>query len=210
MIRFMNAFVKLTGWPAQLIVFRTKYYYEDKSVQSRRIKGPAIIVSNHTAVYDYACMLFVFFTRTLRYQMAELLFEKKLLGPFLKLLGGIYINRNATDLGFMSESESILKKGGVVGIFPEGRLPLESETPPIEFKPGAAYLALASGVKVIPVYTNGAYFSKQRAKVVIGKPIDPTLFDDRSRTDKENIERLTEAMRAKIIELREVTDEPKQ
>ena len=83
MIRFMNAFVKLTGWPAQLIVFRTKYYYEDKSVQSRRIKGPAIIVSNHTAVYDYACMLFVFFTRTLRYQMAELLFEKKLLGPFL-------------------------------------------------------------------------------------------------------------------------------
>ena len=63
---------------------------------------------------------------------------------------------------------------------------------------------------MIPVYTNGAYFSKQRAKVVIGKPIDPTLFDDRSRTDKENIERLTEAMRAKIIELREVTDEPKQ
>lgn len=210
MIRFMNAFVKLTGWPAQLIVFRTKYYYEDKSVQSRRIKGPAIIVSNHTAVYDYACMLFVFFTRTLRYQMAELLFEKKLLGPFLKLLGGIYINRNATDLGFMSESETILKKGGVVGIFPEGRLPLESETPPIEFKPGAAYLALASGVKVIPVYTNGAYFSKKRAKVVIGKPIDPTLFDDRSRTDKENIERLTEAMRAKIIELRGLTDEPKQ
>lgn len=206
----MNAFVKLTGWPAQLIVFRTKYYYEDKSVQSRRIKGPAIIVSNHTAVYDYACMLFVFFTRTLRYQMAELLFEKKLLGPFLKLLGGIYINRNATDLGFMSESETILKKGGVVGIFPEGRLPLESETPPIEFKPGAAYLALASGVKVIPVYTNGAYFSKKRAMIVIGKPIDPKLFDDRSRSDKENIERLTEAMRAKIIELRELTDEPKQ
>lgn len=210
MIRLFNAFVKITGWPAQLLVFRTKIKYEDKSVQSRRIKGPAIIVSNHTAVYDYACMLFVFFSRTLRYQMAEVLFEKKLLGPFLKRLGGIYINRNANDLSFMSESERILEKGGVVGIFPEGRLPLKDETPLIAFKPGAAYLALASGVKVIPVYTNGAYFSLRRARVVIGRPIDPKEFDDRGLSERENIERLTNAMRERIIELRELLDEKKR
>ena len=63
---FFNGFVKATGWPAYKIAFRTKIYYEDKSVQSRRIKGAAMVVSNHTSVFDYAVLLFVFFTRTLR------------------------------------------------------------------------------------------------------------------------------------------------
>ncbi|MBR4435770.1 MAG: 1-acyl-sn-glycerol-3-phosphate acyltransferase [Clostridia bacterium] len=188
-------------------MFRTKVSYQDKLKQSRRIKGAAIIVSNHTSVFDYACMLFVFFSRTLRYQMAELLFDKKPLGSFLKLMGGIYIDRNGSDLGFMNESARILKKGGVVGVFPEGRLPLKTETPPIAFRPGAAYLALSTGVKIIPVYTNGAYFTLKRARVVIGEPIDPAEFDDRTRSDRENIERLTDALRTRIIELRDMLNE---
>ena len=54
MILFWNWFVKLTGWPVQLLCFRTKVLYEDRKVQGRRIRGPAILVSNHTSVYDYA------------------------------------------------------------------------------------------------------------------------------------------------------------
>ena len=86
MIRLFNAFVKLTGLPAALLVFRTKVYYENKAAQGRRIKGAAVLVSNHTSVFDYAVYLFVFFTRTLRTLMAEVLFEKKLLALFLKLI----------------------------------------------------------------------------------------------------------------------------
>ncbi len=203
MIRFWNGFVKLTGWPLQFACFRTKVYYEDRSVQSRRIKGPAIIISNHTSVFDYAVMLFVFFTRTLRYQMAEVLFEKKLLGALLKGLGGIYLDRNGTDMNFMTESALVLHNGGVVGIFPEGRLPREGETPPIEFLPGAAYLALNSGIKVIPVWTNGSYFNRKRARVVIGKPMDPNDYNDPSRTPNENYSDFAAAMRRRVIELKE-------
>ena len=204
MIRFWNGFVKLTGWPVQLICFRTKVSYEDKSVQSRCIKGPAIIVSNHTSVYDYAVMLFVFFSRTLRYQMAEVLFKKKPLGAFLKLLGGICVNRNGSDMGFMSESAAILQKGGVVGIFPEGRLPRRGETPPIEFLPGAAYLSMNTGVRVIPVYTNGSYFQKKRARVVIGKPMDPEEHFDPALAPNENYRAFAAAMREKVMELKEL------
>ena len=60
MIGFFNGFVKVTGWLVQKIIFRTKIYYEDKKVQSRSIKGKAIISSNHTSVYDYAVMLLSF------------------------------------------------------------------------------------------------------------------------------------------------------
>ena len=45
---FFNGFVKVTGWPAYKIAFRTKIYYEDKSVQSRRIKGAAMVISVRT------------------------------------------------------------------------------------------------------------------------------------------------------------------
>lgn len=203
MIRFWNAFVKITGWPAQLVCFRTKVTYEDKAKQGRRIRGSAIIVSNHTSVFDYAVMLFVFFGRTLRYQMAELLFDKKFLGPLLKSLGGIYVDRNGSNLGFMQQSIDILRKGGIVGVFPEGRLPKAGETPPIEFRPGAAFLALTTGVKVIPVYTNGSYFCKKRARVVIGAPLDPRALADPALSEKENIDRFTQEMRRKIIQLGE-------
>ena len=78
-VSLMQTFVRLTGWLPQRIVFRTKVLYEDRNAQGSRIHGPAILVSNHTAIYDFAAMLFVFYSRTLRYQMAEVLFRKKLL-----------------------------------------------------------------------------------------------------------------------------------
>lgn len=200
-IRFVNAFTKITAWPVQRLIFRTKILYEDRRVQGRRIKGSAIIISNHTSVYDYAVMLFVFFSRTLRYQMAEVLFEKKPLGYFLKGLGGIRVDRNNYDFSFLARSERILRNGGVVGIFPESRLARKGEERPLPFKPSAAYLALSADVPVIPVYTNGCYFSRHRAVVLIGKPMDIHVYTDRVSGEKEKIEALTKAMRDKIISL---------
>ena len=128
MSRLLIGFVKLTGFPVQLLCFRTKVSYENRAVQSRRIKGPAIVVSNHNAVYDYAVLLFVFFGRILRTQMAELLFKKGLLGPFLKGMGGIFVDRNSHNMGFVQKSVDILEKGGVLLVFPEARLARPGET----------------------------------------------------------------------------------
>ena len=201
LIKIFNWFVKITAYPVQKLIFRTKVYYQDKSVQSRRIKDAAIIASNHTSVFDYAVYLFVFFTRTLRVQMAEVLFDKKPLGIFLKMLGGIYVNRDARDFSFMYKSEEVLKKGGVVGVFPESRLPRKGEETPLEFKPGTAYLAISADVPVIPVFTNGKYFCKERAEVIIGTPMNPRDYTDDSLSDKENIANFTNALRQRIIEL---------
>ncbi len=207
MIALFNWLVKITGWLPQKLCFKTKVYYEDKKAQSRRIKGPAIIISNHTSVYDYAVMMFVFFSRTLRYQMAEVLFKKKGLSGFLRALGGIEVNRDTHETSCIDKSERILKKGGVVGIFPEGRLAKEGETPPIEFKTGAAALALMTGVKLIPAYTDGNYFGKKRARVIIGKPIDARELYDDGKTYRQNLSDVTAALRQKIIDLGELLGE---
>ena len=207
MIRFWNIFVKLTGWPAQFFCFRTKVYYEDRSVQGRHIKGPAIIVSNHTSVFDYAVFLFVFWTRTLRYQMAELLFKKKPLGWLLRALGGIYVDRDGRDFGFLAKSEQILKRGGVVGVFPESRIPRPEEERPLEFKVSAAYLALSAGTPVIPVVTNGSYFKSARARVIIGKPFLASELAPEGLDEKETLRLVSEGMRQRIIDLEKLLNE---
>lgn len=201
MYGFVQAVTRITAWPAQWLCFRTKVHYEDKRAQSRRIKGAAIIVSNHTAVYDFAVMLFTFPFRTLRYLMAEVLFKGKGLARFLRSMGGVMVDRDTYDFAFLDKCREILDKKGVVGIFPEGRLPREGEERPLPFAPSAAYLAIMSGAPVIPVYTNGSYFRKKRAHVIIGKPIDPLSLTDDTLSEKENIEKVNEYLRNKIVEL---------
>ena len=204
---FWNAFVKITGWPAQFFCFRTKTYYEDRQRQGRGIRGPAIVICNHTSVFDYVVLMFAFWSRTLRFQIAEVMFRKPLLGTLLRLLGGIYVNRDSHDIGCIAISEEIVQSGGIVGIFPEGRLPRAGEARPLPFKTGAAYLALSTGAQVIPVYTNGSYFNKKRARIMIGAPIKASDYADPKLSDRENIQLVAEAMRTRIIELGGLLDE---
>ena len=205
MIAIFQWFVRITGWIVQKICFRTKIYYEDKSVQSRRIKGNAIIVSNHTSVYDYAVYLFVFY-RILRYQMAEILYKRKGLKLFLRMMGGIYVNRNTHDLSFLDKSNEVLNKGGVVGVFPESRIPKPEEQKPLEFKQSVIVLALQSKAPIIPVATNGSYFKKKRARVIIGKPFNAFDYYNVSLSEKENVANITNILRERIIELKGLLD----
>ncbi|MBR6040411.1 MAG: 1-acyl-sn-glycerol-3-phosphate acyltransferase [Clostridia bacterium] len=201
MIGLFNWFVKITGWLVQFLCFRTKILYEDRKVQGRHIEKDAIVISNHTSIFDYAVYLFVFFTRTLRFQMAEVLYEKPLLALLLRCLGGIRVDRNAHDFGFMPKSLSILSHGGVVGIFPESRLPRPGEERPLPFKVSAAYLALTSGSKIIPVVTNGSYFCRKRARVLIGKPILASDLLEEGADETKNLAIVSERLRERIIAL---------
>ena len=133
--------------------------------------------------------------------MAEVLFKKKGLGLFLKMMGGIYVNRDTHDFSFIYKSEEILNRGGVVGTFPESRLPLPNESRPLEFKTSTAYLAYFTNTNIIPVYTDGVYFKKARARVIIGKPLIISDIVDDKLSEKENIELINKALRDKIIDL---------
>ncbi|MGN1103278.1 MAG: lysophospholipid acyltransferase family protein [Candidatus Coproplasma sp.] len=197
-------FFKITGFPAPLFIFRTKVYYEDKKVQGRRIKGKAIVMPNHQSIMDFAVMMFVFWTRTLRCLMAEVLYSKNfIMTLLLKLLGGIKVNRNTHDFSFLSKAEKILDKGGVVEIYPESRLALPDEEKPLEFKPSVAYMALQSGAPVIPVYTDGQYFNNKRARVIIGTPIDVREWYDEKLSEKENLDAICKRLREKVIDLKD-------
>lgn len=203
-----NLIVKVTGFPIYLLVFRPKLHYEDKSAQGRKIKGKAIVMSNHMDVWDVAVMLYTFWNRNLRCIVAELMFEKNFfMSFFLKSIGAIRVDRNSHDFAFIQKSCDILDRGGVVEIYPESRIPRKNEEKPLEFKPSTAYLALMSGAPIIPVYTDGKYFCKGRNNIIIGKPIDVSTLYDTKLTEQENIKNITEILRNKVLELRDELNE---
>ena len=204
MIAFFHWFVKITGYIPERLVFGTKVYYQDKKRQSRRIKGKAIVVCNHTSVFDFAALMFVFPTRTLRALAAEVLYDgRPVLGTLLKCFGMIRVDRDAKDFSFMDKCARILDRGGIIEIYPESRLPKPGEARPLPFKPSAVYLALETDTPIIPVYSTGKLFCKERNRVIIGTPLNLRDMADESLTPARNMEYLTEKLRGTVIELQQ-------
>ena len=198
-----NWTVKITGYIPRLFFLSFKTYYENKSQQGRHIKGKGIVIANHRSVYDFAIMLFLFPTRSLRCVVADILFNKNFpLRFFLSALGCINVEREAHDFTYISKCKKILDKGGVVEIYPEARINGERDVELLDFKPSAVYLALESGAPIIPVYSNAQYFKKTPAKVIVGVPINVREFYDNTISDKENITKINDLLRGRILELK--------
>lgn len=208
MNRFFCWFVKLTGWLPFNLLCRPKYYFEDASVQSRHIQGGAIVVCNHHSVWDFAGVLCTFFWRNLRCIVAELIFEKGvLMNKFMRWMGSIRVDRGSNDFAFVSTALDVLDNGGVVEIFPEARIPRPGEPLPLPFVNSVGIIAIKSGAKIVPVVTNGRYFSKQRLRVLVGRSIDVNDFMDTALDERQNIELVTQRLRERISSLSALLNE---
>lgn len=203
MSRLFIAFFKFTAWLPVILMARNKLHFEDKKVQDTHLDGPAIIICNHTSLYDYPIVLFAFWRRIIRCETAEIMFQKdrRPLGTFLKMMGAIKVDRTGHDFSFMNTANDILAKGGVVLVFPESRLPKPDEKRPLPFVPSVAMTALTNGVKVIPLYTTGSYFKSKRNHLMIGTPLEPCTWVDETKTQAENIEMVTARFKEEIIRL---------
>ena len=210
MNKALTWFVKLTGLPVQYFYFHKKIYYEDKKHTSRKIKGGALIVSNHTSVYDYPLVMYTFFKRTIHTLVAEVIYEKgSFMTHLMNGLGAIRVDRNSYDFRFMQEMIDVLNNNKVGLVYPESRIPQEDEIGTLlDFKPSYVYLALQTGAPIIPVYTNGVYGKlkkqkKDRARIIIGKKFYINDLYDSSKSEKENIEFINDYVKNKIKSLGE-------
>lgn len=192
---FFRIISKIISFPSTLIYFTPKYYYEDKTVQKKRIKGKTIIALNHKKPVDMVLMLHVFWPNYLRVLVGETIYEKnKFLKSLLYLLGAVKVSRLDADMSFMKTAVAILNKNGKVVIFPEARLPINDEMLP--FKYSAVYMALQSGAPIIPIYQDGNYGLFKRVRVVIGKPIYYNELD--KNPNNEVLEKYTKELKNKV------------
>ena len=217
MNKFVTGFVKVTGLPLQYFYFRKKIYYEDKKHTSRKIKGGALIVSNHTSVYDYPLIMYTFFSRVIHTLVAEVIYKKNsFMNKFMNDLGAIRVDRDSYNFNFMYKMIEVLNENKVGLVFPESRLPTEKDEPGqlLDFKPSYVYVALQTGAPIIPVYTNGVYGKlkrkkKDRARIIIGKKFYINDLYDSNKTEKENIEFINDYIKNKIKSLGELLEKVK-
>ncbi len=116
--------------------------------------GPVILAANHVSFLDF---LFLGLAarpsrRYVRFLTMAEAFRHPVGGPLLRGMHHIPVDRSRAEsrAGAYRFAERALRGGEVVGIFPEGRIgPGTGELLP--FRPGAARLAAATGVAVLPM-----------------------------------------------------------
>lgn len=192
--------MKVTGVIPFMLYFRLKFYHQFKKDKSRPLKGPAIVIANHTSILDYFTIMFTFPFRKIRTLVSEALYSHPVPGTMSKIMDDIVIHRERSDLSFMAKAEQVLKKKQVISIFPEGHLVRNGKLD--SFKPAVVYLALRSGAPIVPVYIDAHYNSWKRTRVITGPKIYLRDYCDDTNPNQEKVRELCEFLRNKVNELK--------
>ncbi len=169
--------------------------------------GGAIVVTNHLGRLD--AILGVILSD--RDDIILMIASKYHKVPFWRIVGdkldAIWLDREEVDFQAMREVFKRLKKGGLLGIAPEGtRSKTEALAPG---KPGAAYLAARTELPIIPVGMSGTEdrFVKERLKrlqrldvtITVGEPFMLPPLPRKNRD--EFLEQSTEEIMCRIAAL---------
>lgn len=198
--KLARIFTKVTGYIPFMLYFRLKFYHASKKDKSRPLKGPAIVIANHTSILDYFTIMFTFPFRKIRTLVSEALYAHKIPGTMSKIMDDIVVHRERSDLSFMSKAEQALKKGQVISIFPEGHLVKTGKLDP--FRPAVVYLALRTGVPIVPVYIDSYYNSWKRTRVITGPKIYLKDYCQEINPSPEKVRELCEFLRKKVENLK--------
>lgn len=176
--------------------------YEVKALHSERMPadGPVIVVSNHVGFLD-GPMVFIFTPRPLRFLVKRSYFAS-LWGFFLRITGQIPIDQNNADREALATARKTLAAGGGIGIFPEGTRGAGAVQ---TAQQGAAFLAQATGARIVPVAVLGTKgtggrdsWPKLRAplRIVIGEPFALPKYS--GVPGRERLRLSTEELRSRL------------
>ncbi len=150
--------------------------------------GGAVLAINHTGYLDFTFAGLPFYRnaprRFIRFMAKQEVFDHKVTGPVMRKLRHIPVDRASGAASFDAAVQA-LKAGELVGVYPEATISRSFELK--EFKSGAARMAIAADVPIIPHIVWGAQriWTKDHPKkmwrpkvpihIAVGEPIQPTL-----------------------------------
>lgn len=157
-------------------------------VQNLPTSGGAVVAINHTSYFDFTFAGLPAYRqgrgRKVRFMAKQEVFDHKITGPIMRALRHIPVDRQSGGASFELACRR-LKEGELVGVYPEATISRSFEIK--EFKSGAARMAIAAGVPIVPhivwgaqrIWTKGHPKNLMRPKVpisiAVGEPIHPTL-----------------------------------
>ncbi len=162
-------FVKITASLPGLIWLRPKWVFESKEARLR-IRGGAIVVSNHNGFVDPVHLMFAVWYRRHHFICGKEFFEGRSRWLFKSFLC-IPIDRENFGIDSLRTITGELKKGSLVTIFPEGHIN-DGSRELAAFKSGMVLMALQGKAPLIPVYIKPQKHFYNRARFAIGEKID--------------------------------------
>src|SRR6266496_5966459 len=137
----------LTVAPLYRLLFRLRFEGLDRIPAA----GPAILAPNHVSVLDPIAVALATSARgrPVRFLAAAEFFAHPVWGWGLRRTKHIPVRRGTRDLGALRQLQDVLRRGGLAGIFPEGRV--GNGELPLKGRSGLARAALAARVPVLPV-----------------------------------------------------------
>ena len=135
-----------------------------------KTQGGLIVCGNHISMID-PVILAVSTKRQIHYMGKKELFENKFWSFIFRNLGAFPVDRQGVSLSAIKSSLSVLNKGGVLGIYPEGTR-VKKGYDENNAKPGIALIANKAKVKILPVYVEGQYKFRGRHDFYIGQEKD--------------------------------------
>lgn len=169
-------------------------------------EGPLLVVGNHFNFLDPVAVIHVMPWPLEFIGGRQAPNAPNTLGWLRNLWGILPVSRGSSSRDALMRAQEVLKKKGILGIFPEGGSWATVLRPP---RPGAALLAARSGARILPIGLDG--FTEvfpgirrgKRSKVLvnIGKPFGPFNLDARDRTNRAAIDEFGHEIMRKISEL---------
>lgn len=177
------------------IVYRVKIIGKENIPQ----EGNLLFCGNHRTYLDPP-LIIVTAGRYMRFMAKEELKKNPLFAFLGVVYDGIYVKRDEKDIGPLKTALKTLKDGKCVGLFPEGtRNGLEKNDGKV--KNGAAYLALKTNSKVVPIGIVGPAKPFTKNAIVYGKPLDFSEYATTKKLDKDVEEKVSEMIMEEIIKL---------
>jgi 1-acyl-sn-glycerol-3-phosphate acyltransferase len=156
-------------------LFRLLFTCRYRGRQNVPARGGAILACNHISVLDPVIIAMAATTtgRAVRFLAAAEYFRKPFIGWGLRRIRQIPIRRGASDRRALEQAARVIRRGALAGIFPEGTLSADGTLLP--GKRGAARIALASDVPIIPCGIWGTRARWPRGKFLWKRPLRPKV-----------------------------------
>jgi 1-acyl-sn-glycerol-3-phosphate acyltransferase len=150
-------------------VLQRLYRIEVVGAERMPVSGAAIVVANHESIWD-PFVLGVATPREIHYMAKRELFRLRPVAALLRSLNAFPVERGAGDRAAIGEAAQRLRRGELLGIFPQGTSKPERQK---GWHRGAARLALATGTAVVPVRLIGTrpLPRRTRIRIVVGETI---------------------------------------
>ena len=162
--------------------------------------GAAILPMNHESALDIPIAV-IACPRRVTFMAKEELFKNGVASWSLERLGGFHVDRERFDLQALRLALAVIRRGEVLGMYPEGtRSPGEL----LPFLHGAAWVAARTGAPLVPVALRGTERAghaklprRVHVRAIFGEPLPVEPVEGRTER-RRRVAELTAELRAAI------------